>query len=273
MSDLGLISKSVSDILGFEATAAEDTATAKAQGFAQQGYTAEQGAYTTAGSIAQNSAALEQVAGTIQQYQAARQAAQAIGAEQADVGAAGFGMSGSNLAALKSSYQQSYLTDQLIRTQTGINQGGYLEQAAAAGGEAAAAGAAGSAAGVLGTAASTAAGVASTNAANETSALMGFVANSGVKVSVQGGPLAGETGTVGGISGTPAGNLITATLSGNQQLPASWSTNFGSFGGNESQFPGTALSSTPGEGAIGNGLMTGEATATGLMAARTEGRL
>lgn len=225
MSDLPLVRSSVADILGFRAQAAQDTATATAEGYAAQGDVAEGTAYRTAGSLAGNNAALEAISGQIQQYQAKRQVTQATGAESADVAGAGFRMSGSNLSMLKSSFQQGYLTDQLIRTQTSINQGGYLEQQAASQGLASAADFAAKGAGAYGAAATTAAATATTNAANETAGLLNVIQSSGTTITQN-----GITSRVGGIAGTPAGQLVMSTLAGDQTLPASFTAGLGEAG-------------------------------------------
>ena len=180
------VGSSVDRILALAGSAAQETFGATAAGYSAAGYAAEAGAYGTAGGIAANNAALEGVSGEIQRYQAARTAEKAIGGEAADVGAAGFTMSGSNLLALKSSYQQSYLTDQLIRTQTAINQGGYLEQAAAAGAEQSAALFAGKSATALQDYETKTAATDTTRYTNEANALINTLSSSGALYTSEG---------------------------------------------------------------------------------------
>lgn len=179
MADLSLVSRPIVDILGFQAEAASNTAAAKGQEFSARGYAAEGEAYGTAADIATQNAALAAASGEIQAYQARRRVAMAIGSQEADIGGAGFTSGGSALAALKSSYQQGYLTEQLTRTRSLIEQGGYLETAVAARGEQKATGIAGEAATALGAAYTEAAKTAKTTAATETQLLMDQLAATG----------------------------------------------------------------------------------------------
>lgn len=130
-ADPRLVQGTVSSLLGFEAQAAEYDAAAEAQGFTAQGYDLEAGIYGQAADFAERNAALAEMSGRVQALQAQREVMQTVGTQRASLAAAGFATSGSALAQIQSSLQEGYLTDQLIRTQASIEQGGYLEQAAA----------------------------------------------------------------------------------------------------------------------------------------------
>lgn len=173
--DMTLARGAVSDILGQQSTAAENTAAAQGQGFAAQGNQAEAGAYGTAAGIAGQNAALTEMAGRVTELQQQREVAQTIGAQRAAVASSGFANSGSALAALTASTRQGYLTRQLTRMQTQMTQGGFLEQQAAATGEQQAAGIASQAALALQAAQNQTAATANTNAANETKALTSYI--------------------------------------------------------------------------------------------------
>ena len=200
MSDLPLIKGVVSDILTQQGQAAQYTASAAAQGIYAQGYQAEAGAYGSAQQIAQQNAALAGVAGDVQAAQEARKVVQTVGSQRAQIAAAGFANSGSALDLSRSSMQQGHLADQLIRTQTAINQGGFLEQGAAAQAETAAVSYASQAALTLQQQQAAAGVTATTSAANETKALIDYL----------------HTTTTGA---TPAGRLALSTLTGPNGQP------------------------------------------------------
>jgi len=171
-----LIKASVADILGLTTTAAEDTANATASGIQAQGYQAELSAYNTVGAIAGQNATIAGIAGDIKALQTARSVQQTIGAQKAAVAAAGFGAAGSSLDLLRHSVQEGYLADQLVRTQSALTQGGYLEEGAASQAEAAGAQMASQAALALQASQAAAGQLAKANAANETTALTTYLA-------------------------------------------------------------------------------------------------
>lgn len=125
-------------IKGF-GTAAGDLAQAAGDAAAQKDY-------TQAETIAEQNAQVSKESTAIQQVAAQRQIFQTEGAQQAQVGGAGFAAGGSAGALLRSSAQQGSLTHQLLQTQGVLNVNSYEEQAAAYKAQASAAGAAGAAA-------------------------------------------------------------------------------------------------------------------------------
>lgn len=170
--DVALLKSTVADVLGLQGSAAEETANATAQGLTATGDQSEVQAYQSAQGIAKYQSDVEAVIGQIQQLQEQRKLTQTLGTQAAGVAASGFsGSSESSMAILRSSLQQGYLGQQLINTQTELNQGGYLEQATATQGEIAAVQAASSAATSLQQSETQAAATATANAANETKAL------------------------------------------------------------------------------------------------------
>jgi hypothetical protein len=213
-SDLGLVRSSVADILGFQATSAEQQAAAQGTQLSQQGYNAEADAYGTATALGNQNAALAAMAGGITELQTQRKVTQAIGGQRADIAGAGFKESGGALDLLRSSYQQGYLGDQLIRTQTAMTQGGYLEEAAAATGEQKSAQYASQAAATLAAAQASAASTAKTNSANETAALLSYLRTTDPNMT------------------TPENQLVTSTLSGDTQRQIG-AVNPGSGGGSQ----------------------------------------
>ena len=170
-TDLNLLKSATTDILDLSGKAAEDTANAQAQTAVAGGNTTEAGLYGSAIQIAQSNAGLEDIAGNIQDIQEQRKATATIGKQLAAGAGNGFAASGSSVALLRQSLQQSYLAQQLNDVQTQITKGGFLEQATAAQSEQAAAQAAATSATALGTAYTNASNVATANAANETAAL------------------------------------------------------------------------------------------------------
>lgn len=174
-ANLSAVSGVVSSLLGFQADAAQETANATAAGLTATGDLGEGAAYGSAYQIAQQNAVLAGVSGDISELQQQRSVAQSIGTQQADVAASGFRSAGSAISLLKSSLQQGYIGKQLIETQTGITQGGFLEAGAASQAEQAAATTAAQSADVLGAAETTAATTSTVNAANETAALTDYL--------------------------------------------------------------------------------------------------
>ena len=228
-TDLGLLSNTVSSILGFQATNVAETAAAagttlgaSADTLAQTGDTAEAQAYGTAEAIANQNATLAGVSGNIQEIQQQRDVMRTVGNQQSAVAAGGFESSGSSLALLKSSLQQGYLGNQMIQTQTAMTQGGYLEQAAASGSEITAANVAAQQAGVAGqqattlaAAQTTAATLAAGQATAETSALNTYMAGTGNTPTP-------ETNVItGALTGTPAATELTNLNADTNQTPGS----------------------------------------------------
>ena len=211
-TDLTLLRGTVSDILGQQGTAAADTASATGATDTALGASAEQTAYGQAQTLANQNAGLEEMSGRIQELQTQRQVQQTIGEQRAQIAAAGFGKSGTALDLLRASTQQGNLADQLIRTQTAMNVGGFNAQAAAAQGEGAAAGFASNAATNLAAAYSSAATTATTNAANETAALMGYLVSTGELSGTPANPTVGPN-----LSPTTAVEL--STLQGEPGVP------------------------------------------------------
>lgn len=171
-SDLSLLKSAVTDVLGLSGKAAEDNANAAAQAATAAGNTAEASSYEAAIGGANEAATLEGIAGNIRGIQEQRKVGQTLATQRADIAANGFSMdSGSSIALLRASLQQGYLSQQLNDVQTGINRGGYLEQAAASASEQAAATAAAKSATDLGAAYTSAGTIATANAASETDAI------------------------------------------------------------------------------------------------------
>lgn len=167
----GAINDIVSNVANQAGLAAQDEANSQAQTISSQGSQAEASAYGTAQTIAQQNAQLAGFSGQIQKVQALRSAFQTIGAQKAAVAASGFGNSGSALDLLRSSTQQAYLNNQVIGTNSALQQGGFLQQAAAATAEQTAAKTASQAALTLAASEKSAGELAQANAANEASAL------------------------------------------------------------------------------------------------------
>ncbi len=88
-------------------------------------------AYKTAAGIDLQNAQLAKESAAIQEVQTQRQVLLTTGAQQAQVGGAGFASSGSSLDLLRSSQQQGALATSLIKTQGAINVNNFEEQAAA----------------------------------------------------------------------------------------------------------------------------------------------
>lgn len=204
--DIALLRSSVTDILGGQAQATEAQANATAQQYAAEGAGVEQGAYQTAADIARQNAQLEQVSGQIEQAQQQREAAQTIGTQRAGFATAGFGKSGSALAAVTAATRQGLFANQIIGTQTQLNTGAQLEQLNAAEMEAGAAGVKQQAATALGGAYTTEATAATQRTQSETQALLGYLASVGAIGGTPTNPQAGG-------SMTPAAGVTLASLS------------------------------------------------------------
>ena len=213
-ANLSAVSGIVSSLLGFQGEAAQNAANATAAGLTAQGDLGEAAAYGSAYQIAQQNAILAGVSGDISELQQQRQVSQTIGAQQAGVAASGFRSAGSAISLLKSSLQQGYIGKQLIETQTGIQQGGFLEAGAASQAEQAAANTAAQSADVLGQAESTAAATATTNAANETAALTAYLKT---------------------VTPTPETQLVTDVMGGTNTPEAQTLTDLGKVAGNGRQ--------------------------------------
>ncbi len=97
--------------------------------FGASGDKAEASAYRTAASIAAGNAQITQQSVGIQQTQAQRKIFQVEGAQQAEVGGAGFAQTGSAGDLLRSTAQQGSLTHQLIQAQGQIQVNSFQEQA------------------------------------------------------------------------------------------------------------------------------------------------
>lgn len=177
--DTALLQSITSDVGSLNAEATRDAADAEASTTQSEGYGKEIDAYNAVGAIAGQNATIEGVAGNIRQLQANRLVNTTVGAQRAAVASAGFAQSGSSLDLMKSSIQQGYMTDQIIRTQTAVQQGGYLEQGAAAQAEASGARVASDAALSLAKSQAAAGQLAAANAANETAALNAYIASTG----------------------------------------------------------------------------------------------
>jgi len=116
-----------------------------------KGDQAEAAAYTKAAALATENEAYSKESTALQQTQAQREIYKTLGAQQAQVAAAGFGAGGSAQELLRSSQSQGALTQQVISVQGHINSNAYQAQADAYTGQAQAATAAASAAKSSGT--------------------------------------------------------------------------------------------------------------------------
>lgn len=96
-----------------------------------RGNLAEAELYDESGRLAKLNEEYTKQSTEIQNVQAERNILQTIGAQQAEVGAAGLASSGSALDLLRSSAQQGALTHQIITQQGAITEAGYEEQARA----------------------------------------------------------------------------------------------------------------------------------------------
>ena len=129
----------VSDLLSSYLQETENVYTAKAEGVSSTGDLTEAGLYGNAAEIATGNAALAGISGQLQEFQTRRAVMQTLGSQRADVAAAGFRSAGSSLSLLRSSTQQGNVAQQLVAVQSGLQAGGFQEQAAAANAEGAAA--------------------------------------------------------------------------------------------------------------------------------------
>ena len=177
--DTGLLQSITGNITSLQELAAQNEANATAQQTEATGAQREAEAYGTVGAIARENATVEGISGNIKQLQAARSVQRTIGRQRAETAAAGFSNAAGSLDILKSSMQEGYLQDQLIRSQTSINQGGYLEQAAAADASGAGATLSSNAALDLSKSYAAAGQLATANAANQTKALQDYLASTG----------------------------------------------------------------------------------------------
>lgn len=199
--ETSLLTSITGDIGTLKGLAATNAANATGATTQAAGYSREAEAYDTVGGIADENAKIEGISGNIKQLQLNRGIQRTLGAQRASVAAAGFASSGSSLDIMKSSIQEGYLADQLIRTQSSVTQGGYLEQGAAARAEGAGARVASTAATALAQSYAAAGATATANAANETSALSTYLA---------------------GRPATPESALVTSTLAGDPNFPTTF---------------------------------------------------
>lgn len=114
-----------------QGTVAADKAQSAADKAAAAGYGQESQAYTEAAGYAQGNVTLEEESTRIQQYQQQLALGKSLGTQRAEVGAAGFGESGSALALLRASHAQGALAQGLIGVQGEIAEQGYSAQATA----------------------------------------------------------------------------------------------------------------------------------------------
>lgn len=196
-----LLTSITGDIGNLRGLAASNAANAAASTTQSEGYLREAEAYENVGAIAKENATIEGVSGNIKQLQLGRAVQRTLGSQRAAVASAGFASSGSSLDVMKSSIQEGYLADQLIRSQTAVTQGGYLEQGAAAQAEAGGSRLASEAALSLSRSYAAAGSLATANASNETAALTAYL---------QGRP------------STPETALVTSTLGGDPNSPTTF---------------------------------------------------
>jgi hypothetical protein len=178
-ADTALLAGITADIGSNKALAAQNEANARAKATEAEGYQREIEAYATVGAIAEQGFTVEGIAGNIRQLQAGRAVQRTIGKQRAETASAGFADAGSSLDLLRSTLQEGYLTDQLIRSGTSLAQGGYLEQRAAAEADAAGARLASDAALELSRSYTAAGELATANAANQTKALQDYLTATG----------------------------------------------------------------------------------------------
>jgi hypothetical protein len=196
--DTALLTNITADINSLKATGAQNQAAADAANIQAQGYGKEEEAYQNVGAIAAENATIAGVSGDIQRLQANRVVDRTIGSQRAAVAAAGFASSGDALDLMKSSIQEGYRNDQIIRTQTSLTQGGYLEEGAASQAEASGARFASDAALSLSKSEAAAGQLALANATNETAALQTYLSTRG---------------------SDPVSNLVTSTLGSDPNAP------------------------------------------------------
>lgn len=175
-ADLGLIRNVVGDVLANRAKGIEYTAAGNAQRTTAAGYGAEEAAYGASATSSDQNAVYAKATGDILSIQSQRATARTLGKQQAELAGSGFSAdTGSAVDQVRSSVQEGYLADQLIRTQSSFDAAGYSNQAAASRAQLAAAkfaqGTALDTAGVY----DSAAAQAKTNAANETTGLSGYL--------------------------------------------------------------------------------------------------
>ena len=127
-ADTALLRGITGDITNLQALALQNEANAKAAATEAAGFGREVEAYRTAGRISEQNATIEGVAGNIRQLQAGRAVQRTIGRQRAETASAGFSDAAGSLDIMRASLQEGYLQDQLIRSQTSITQGGFLEQ-------------------------------------------------------------------------------------------------------------------------------------------------
>ncbi len=178
-ADTGLLERITESITSNQALAAQNEANARATATQAEGYQREIEAYRTVGSIAEQNATYEGISGNIKQLQAGRAVQRTLGKQRAQTASAGFANAAGSLDILRSSMQEGYLQDQLIRSQTAIAQGGYFQEAAAAEASGAGAQLASDAALELSRGYTSAGQLATATAAQQTSALQQYLKSTG----------------------------------------------------------------------------------------------
>ncbi len=178
-ADAGLLERITESITSNQALAAQNEASARASATQAEGYQREAAAYGTVGAIAENNATYEGIAGNIRQLQAARSVQRTIGRQRAQTASAGFASVAGSLDIMRASMQEGYLQDQLIRSQTSINQGGYFQQRDAAQASGEGARLASDAAMELSRGYATAGQLATSTAAQQTDALRQYLSSTG----------------------------------------------------------------------------------------------
>lgn len=207
VADLGILRSATAGILGLRAQATTDEADARAEELSATGYQREADAYGTVSGIAEENAGIAGIAGDIKALQMARSVTRTVGSQKAAVAAAGFGAAGSNLDILRASMQEGYFADQMIRTQTSLTQGGYLQEGAAAQAQAGGAMMASESALNLAKTRRAAGSLATANAASHTAALQAYIKE-----------------TQGGAELTPAQRLVLGTLDGDTGAASGFSS-------------------------------------------------
>lgn len=197
----------------------EDTAQGAAEGIAAQGDQLEAQSYLTAAGVADNNARLARASGMIQQYQEGRQVRTAVGAQTADINAAGFASAnhtgaGTALFLQRDSVQQGALEGQLLGENAEIQAGGFEQQSAAAHAEANAATTAAQQADVLGQAATSAGTTIQQNAAAQGSMLTTNALNNAMLLLNTYNPNAASSNPISSLASQPGGVIDVGPAAG-----------------------------------------------------------
>lgn len=179
MASSALIASEVNNLLGYQATQTTQEANAAAQRTTAAGYGAEVTSYKSGEDIARQNALLEGISGDIQSIQQLRDLGISVGATRAAVAGAGFKESGSAVDQIASDLRLGYMNNQLIKTQSSITAGGFMEQAAADKAQADAARMAQQSASDTAAAYDRAAALTKTNYTNATAALTKYLKDTG----------------------------------------------------------------------------------------------